>query len=101
MPSRWRSSAASEFQRRPSTSTSPESAVGQPFADFDGGGLAGAVGAQQAEALAAAHFEVEAVHGDHVFVRLAQIAELQGGRPAGSGMFRHYKSPRASNWRSL
>ena len=44
--------AASDSQRRPSTSTTPESAVGQAFADFDGRGLAGAVRAEQAETLA-------------------------------------------------
>ena len=39
-------------QRRPSTSTSPRRGIEQPFEDLDGGGLAGAVGAEQAEALA-------------------------------------------------
>ena len=48
---------------------------GEALADFDGGGLAGAIGSQQAEAFARAHFQIEAVDGDHVFVRLAQIAD--------------------------
>ena len=52
----------------------------QAFADFDGGGFAGAVGPEQAEAFAAAHFQIEAVDGHHVFVGLAQIVEAKCGR---------------------
>ena len=63
----------------------------QPFADFDGGGLAGAVGTQQAETLARPHVQIEAVDGDHVFVRLAQVADTQGGRGRECGHLFQYR----------
>ena len=47
---------------------------GQPFEDLDGRRLAGAVGAEQAEALAAADLEIEAVDGDDVAEALDQAA---------------------------
>jgi hypothetical protein len=49
----------------------------EAFADLDRGGLARAVRPEQAEALAGSHLEIEAVHGDDVLVRLAQIANAQ------------------------
>ena len=49
--------------------------VGEAFADLDGGGLAGAIGAEQAEALAAVDFEIEAIDGDHIGEGFAQGAE--------------------------
>jgi hypothetical protein len=52
--------------------------VGQAFADLDGGGLAGAVGTQEAEALAGADVEVEPVHRDDVAVSLAEPADEEG-----------------------
>ena len=51
----------------------------QPFADLDGRGLAGAVRAEQAEALARAHLELDAVDGDDVLVGLAEIATRKAG----------------------
>ena len=74
MPSRWRSSAASVPSAGRAARRRRESASSQPFADLDGGGLAGAVGAQQAEALARAHLEIEAVHRDDVAIGLAESA---------------------------
>ena len=50
----------------------------EPLEDLDGGGLAGAVGAEQAEALAAAHDEVEAVDGDDVAVALDEAVHFDG-----------------------
>ena len=50
---------------------------GQAFADLDGGGLAGAIGSEQAEALAGAHFEFEAVDGDDIFISLAKTCDAQ------------------------
>ena len=56
------------------------SGLEQAFKDFDGRGLAGAVGAEQAEALAFANLEVEATQGfDLGVVSLAQAAALDGG----------------------
>ena len=78
MPSRSRSAAASRAQVVPRISTSPASALGEPFEDLDRRGLARAVGTEQAEALAAPHFEVEAVDGDHVRVALDQPAAADG-----------------------
>ena len=48
---------------------------GQALADLDGRRLAGAVGPEQAEALAAADLEVEAVDGDDVAVGFAELAD--------------------------
>ena len=55
---------------------------GQPLADLDGGGLAGAVGAEQPEAFAGADLEVQARDGDHVVIALAQVANAQPAEPA-------------------
>ena len=52
----------------------------QAFADFDGGSLAGAVGPEEAEAFSAAHLQLDAIDGDHVFVRLAKMPQVKGGR---------------------
>ena len=46
----------------------------QAFADLDRGGLARAVGAEQAEALAGADLEVETGHGDDLSIGLAEAA---------------------------
>src|ERR1035438_2359588 len=46
---------------------------GEPFADFDGGGFAGAVWSQQAETLASLNVEIDAVDGDHISKGLAEI----------------------------
>ncbi len=51
----------------------------QAFADLDGGGFAGAVGTEQAEALAARDFQIEAVDRDHILVCLAKVAQAQRG----------------------
>ena len=63
--------------------TSPASGTRQPLEDLDGRRLAGAVGAEQAEALAGADLEVEPVDGAHVAVdRLARPRqEIAGTRP--------------------
>ena len=56
--------------------------LGEALADLDGGGLAGAVGSEQAEALARTDLEVEAVDGDDVAVGFAELAEEErGGEP--------------------
>jgi len=57
--------------------------IGQPFADFNGGGLSGAVRSEQAEALAFCHFQIDAVNGDDVSVSLAQVAQEQRRALAG------------------
>src|SRR6185503_489875 len=43
---------------------------GQPFEDLHRGRLTGAVGAEEAEALAGAHLEIETVHRDDLAVTL-------------------------------
>lgn len=53
----------------------------QAFANLDGGGFPGAVGPQEAEALALCDFKIDAVHGYHVAEGLAQPAQQQRGRP--------------------
>src|SRR5207249_6352288 len=58
---------------------------GEAFADLDGGGLAGPVGPEEAEALSGPDLEVEAVHGGDVAVSLAEAAENQGGGGGGGG----------------
>ena len=47
--------------------------------DLDGGGLAGAVGPEQPEHLAAAHLDVDPAHGLVLAVALAQVAHLDRG----------------------
>ena len=61
----------------------------QSFANFDGSGLPGAVGAEQTEAFTRAHFQIETVYGDHVFVGLAKLAHAKGGL---RGVWRHRNS---------
>jgi hypothetical protein len=58
-----------------------EAAIGiaQAFEDFDGGGLAGAVGAEQAEDFAFCDAEAHAAHGVHIAVVLDEIIYLQDG----------------------
>ena len=46
----------------------------ETFADFNCGCLACAIRPQQTEALSAVHVEIEAVHGNHVLVLLAESA---------------------------
>ena len=58
--------------------------LGEALADLDGGGLAGAVGPEEAEALARTDLEVEAVDGDDVTVGFAELAEEERG--GGSGI---------------
>jgi hypothetical protein len=50
----------------------------QPFTDFDSGGLPGAIGAEQAEALACFDLEVEAVHCYDVPVGFPQPLQHKG-----------------------
>ena len=51
----------------------------QAFENFDGGGFAGAVGAEQAEAFAFVDLQIEAAQGfDFGVVGLAQAAALDG-----------------------
>ena len=50
----------------------------QAFQDFDGGGLAGAVGAEQAEDFAGAHFEIDALDGGEAAVALFESFYLDG-----------------------
>jgi hypothetical protein len=49
----------------------------QPLADLDCGRLSGTVRAKQAEAFASGDLEIEAIHGDDVAVRLAQVANAE------------------------
>ena len=79
MPSSSRSSRASDSQRRPSTSTLPGVGGEEAFADLDGGRLSGAVGAEQAEALAGRDLEVEAIDGDDIVVSLPESLDPEGG----------------------
>ena len=51
----------------------------EALADLDRGGLASAVGAEEAEALARLDGEVEAVDGDDVGIGLSQAAHTQRG----------------------
>jgi hypothetical protein len=86
MPRRWRSAFG---VARPMHSEHFDLAgIGrrESLADLDGGGLSGAVGAEQPEAFAGAHFQIEAVHGDHVFVSLAKLAHAKGGLRGGWGI---------------
>ena len=50
----------------------------QSLEDFDGGGLAGAVGAEQAEDFAGAHFEIDALDGREAAVALGEGFHLDG-----------------------
>ena len=51
----------------------------QPFEDFDGGGLARPIGAQQAEALAGVDFQIEPANGlDVALVGFAQPPAANG-----------------------
>ena len=50
----------------------------QALEDLDGRRLAGAVRAEQPEALAGTDLEIEAIHGDHVAVALDQADAAQG-----------------------
>ena len=52
-------------------------ALREALADLDRRRLAGAVRAQQPEAFAGLHLEVEAAHGYDVFVRLTKIADAE------------------------
>ena len=52
----------------------------QALEDLDGRGLAGAVGAEQTEALAGAHLEVDPIDGDQGPVALDETAAAESGR---------------------
>jgi hypothetical protein len=78
----------------PATAEHPHLAfvgLGQSFTDLDGGGLAGAVRAEEAETLAGVDLEVESVHGGDVGESLAEPADEErrrgrrGSRHAGEG----------------
>ena len=58
--------------------------VEQAFEDLDGRRLAGAVRAEQAEALAARDLEIEAVDGDDVAVALDEAAALRAASQRGT-----------------
>jgi hypothetical protein len=47
----------------------------QPFAYFNRGGLAGAIGAKQAEAFSAPDFKIKAIHRDNIVKRFAQAMD--------------------------
>jgi hypothetical protein len=58
----------------------------ESFADLDGGGLSGAVGTEEAEALTAADLEVERVDGNDVGVGFSETANREREwRSGGSG----------------
>ena len=61
MPIRSRKARSRRAGSKPRTSTSPASALAVALEDLDQGGLAGAVGPEQGEHLAAADGEVDAV----------------------------------------
>ncbi len=50
----------------------------QAFEDLDGAGFAGAVGAEQAEDFARAHFEIDALHGGERAVGFFEPLNLNG-----------------------
>jgi hypothetical protein len=56
---------------------------GDPFQHFHGGGLAGAIGAQQAEAPSFGNDEAHPVHGPLAAIVLEQLAGFQQGRGHG------------------
>ena len=83
MPSRSRSARSSSAPAAAEDDDLARVRRREPLADLDGGGLAGAVGAEQAEALARTDLEVEAVDRDDVAVGLAELAdEERAGEPA-------------------
>jgi hypothetical protein len=51
--------------------------VQESFADLDGGGLSGTVGAEETEALTAPDFEVERVDGNDVGVGFSETANRE------------------------
>jgi hypothetical protein len=57
----------------------------EALADLDGGGFSRAIGTEEPEAFSRVHFQIEAVHGDHVFVSLAKLAHAKGGLRGGWG----------------
>src|SRR5271165_2555723 len=52
----------------------------QAFADFDGGGLTCAIGAEQPEALALCHLKIDACDGDHFAEGLPESAQREAWR---------------------
>src|SRR5207249_8188501 len=58
----------------------------EPLQDLDGGGLAGAVRPEQAEALSRGHREIEPGDGQHVAIALDQARAADGGH-AQAGLF--------------
>jgi hypothetical protein len=55
----------------------PSGGLVQPFEDLHRGRLAGPVRSQEAEALSAAHFQVEPIHGNQLAVLLHQLFAAQ------------------------
>ena len=74
MPSRWRSAWSSAAPAEAEHLDLAGVRLEQPLEDLDGRRLAGAVRAEQAEALAGRDLEVEAGDGDDVAVALLQAA---------------------------
>ena len=87
MPSRSRSALLVASQRMPEHLDLAVVRLEQPLADLDGGRLAGAVRAEQAEALAGRDLEIEAVNGNHVSITFTQ--SVDGERRLLGGEHRH------------
>src|SRR5687768_8554764 len=64
----------------------------QPFADFYGRGLTGSIGAEQAEALAVSHLQVQTVDCDDVAVGLPKAAHDKGMAVGGGRYCRCHRS---------
>ena len=79
-PIRARQRAPARAGSSPSTLTSPPSRVAEALEDLDGGGLARAVGAEEARSTSpGADLEVEAAHRLDVPVGLAEVADGDDG----------------------
>ena len=63
----------------PATVARPLSAETHPLDNLDGGGLAGAIGAQQGEDLAALHLEGNTVNRLDISIALAQVLNNYDG----------------------
>ena len=83
----------------PSIRMSPALGCSTPEHHVDGGGLAGAVGSQQADDLPGAHAEGDAVDGDRSAVVLTQAVDLQRVARCRSGRHRPAHAPRG--WRPM
>ena len=87
MPRRARRYMGSRVTSRPSSVMRPASAGDQAGDHVEHGGLAGAVGAQQADRLAAARGEADALHDHAAAIALLHV---DGGEPA---LSRHRSLP--------